>query len=80
MNKCPLRKTRYMEYLKKLGVLNAKFMPTVVLTRWNTWYKVIKYLDEYIIPIRDYIRKEKREQEESELVNKLYLSNSVNPT
>jgi len=69
-----------MEYLKKLGVLNAKFMPTVVLTRWNTWYKVIKYLDEYIIPIRDYIRKEKREQEESELVNKLYLSNSVNPT
>ena len=44
-------------------------MPTMVLTRWNSWYRVIEYLAEFLPLIKSFLLKEKREQENSELVN-----------
>jgi len=71
MNRSSVRKARYIEFLKRDGVQNPKCMPTVVITRWNTWYKAIQYLAEYLPRIRNFIKEEKETQDNSELINSL---------
>ena len=72
MNKSSTRKARYLQHLKDQRVSNPRFMPSVVLSRWNTWFSAVEYLDEFLDCIHGYIRTEKRDQEDSELVNALY--------
>jgi len=68
LNRSSLRKTRYIQFLKDKGCPNPKSMPTMVLTRWNSWYQIICYLAEFLPHIKAFAVAEKP-KENSELVN-----------
>ena len=78
MNKSSSRKARYLQFLRDKKVPNVKGMPTVVLSRWNTWYKANEYLYEYLPYIFDFLKDEKANQEASDLVERIFelLNNS----
>ena len=73
MNKSSSRKARYIQFLKDEKCPNPKSMPTMVLTRWNSWYKVVEYLSEFIFYIKLFLKTEQDQQDKSELVDSLLL-------
>lgn len=71
MNRSAHRKARYIQHLNDQGCKNVRSMPTMVLCRWNSWFEVIEYLVEFLPDIRNFLDKEQKEQDSSELVNAL---------
>lgn len=80
MNKSSLRKSRYLEFLAKKNALHVKGMPSIVLSRWNTWFYAMEYLKDFVMYIREFIKDEKRNQESSAIVDTLsnLLENDAN--
>ena len=71
MNKTGSRKARYVESLRNKGAPSIKGMPTIVLSRWNTWYSAVEYLSDYFNYMFDFLKTEKKDYENSEIVNGL---------
>jgi len=71
MNKSSPRKARYIQFLMDKKASSIKCMPTIVLSRWNTWFRAVEYLYYYIDYIKDFIKKEQETQDHSEIVSSL---------
>lgn len=53
-----LRRTRFIEHLKREGIENPKRFPAPVITRWLTWFKAVKYISEYYDLLESFVNSE----------------------
>ncbi|XP_063234984.1 uncharacterized protein LOC134537934 [Bacillus rossius redtenbacheri] len=51
------RKHHYLDFLKKSSV-EPKLFPSPVLTRWNSWFTSVTYLDKYLVHLVEFFRQQ----------------------
>ncbi|KAJ8873190.1 hypothetical protein PR048_026823 [Dryococelus australis] len=51
------RKHHYLQHLQESSA-NLQLFPSPVVTRWNSWFHAVKYLDEYLTHLVTFFKKE----------------------
>lgn len=54
----PARKNRYLNHLRLNGIVSPQKVPFPVKTRWNTWFEMVFYTNEYIQYWKDFFNNE----------------------
>jgi hypothetical protein len=65
------RKVRYILYLRRQGVPNAKNIPLFNTTRWNTWFRMAFYVYQNLDYIRGFYNEEKNKENATPTIEKI---------